>query len=78
MELIREMIRKSVRARGRSAPLHQRAQARRTATYLTGWKFLEPYIRWTTEFGVFCGPYAGGKSALRADAGLRLGRTRDG
>jgi hypothetical protein len=54
------------------------------ASYLTGWDFLKPYVRWTLpEFVVFVGPYAGGKSALAqllaadfADvAGRELGAT---
>ena len=34
-------------------------------SWTTGWRFLDPYLRWSeSEFGVFAGPYAGGKSAL--------------
>jgi hypothetical protein len=34
-------------------------------TWNTGWNFLNPALRWSeSEFGCFCGPYAGGKSAL--------------
>jgi hypothetical protein len=36
------------------------------ATWNTGYRFLDPYLRWCAdgEFGCFAGPYAGGKSAL--------------
>jgi hypothetical protein len=66
VELVREIIRNSKSLYDDEAhPFTDVHKPENVPSYRTGWAFLEPYIRWTTpEFGVFCGPYAGGKSAL--------------
>jgi hypothetical protein len=68
VELVREIIRKSKSLYDDEAhPLSAVHKPEKVTTWPTAWTFLEPYVRWNGddgEFGVFAGPYAGGKSAL--------------
>jgi hypothetical protein len=65
-ELIREIVRKSKSLF--DDEVHPFADVHKPESILswnTAWPFLHPYVRWCeSEFGVFAGPYAGGKSAL--------------
>ena len=85
VELVRQIIRKSKSLWHEEAhPFIDVHKPENVPTWPTGWDFLDPYVRWSEgEFGVFAGPYAGGKSALAqmfacdcADvAGRQLGAT---
>ena len=65
-DLIREIVRKSKSLFDDEVhPFADVHKPENVPSWNTGWSFLHPYVRWgESEFGVFAGPYAGGKSAL--------------
>src|SRR5262249_24076131 len=68
VDAVRAIIRRESRSLFDSE-VHPFSQVKRPEgiqPYNTGYRFLDPYLRWSVdgEFGCFAGPYAGGKSAL--------------
>jgi hypothetical protein len=66
LDLVRSMVRDSKSLfHDEVHPFSDVVKPQLLPSYPTFWKFMGTYLRWTLpEFGVICGPYAGGKSAL--------------
>jgi hypothetical protein len=66
VDLVRQIVRGSKSLFDDEAhPFARVEKPQNVPSWTTGWRFLDPYLRWgESEFGVFAGPYAGGKSAL--------------
>jgi hypothetical protein len=66
VEIVRDIVRQSRSLFDDEAhPFARVEKPENVPSWTTGWRFLDPYLRWSeSEFGVFAGPYAGGKSAL--------------
>jgi hypothetical protein len=65
LDLVRRIVRDSKSLSHDEAHPFSDVVTESLPSYPTFWKFMRTYLRWTLpEFGMFCGPYAGGKSAL--------------